>query len=298
MLGGGTVALYALARRAEGYQASTGAAGAPAVTAQQQQALLAQLRSDVTYFTLAGYTPQEPFPWKWDVTPIVPFVRPHGDKASGSERAAADSWYKQQPRGAMSDQVKIAITHINDFSNALEWAAKCKRDASGVPVGGEDAAMVRQDEAIMARVAQMLPAVIVQRWPTATPAEQAEIFIRAYKETNTQVRNLALKKIIAIVPALVAAAITGGVAAAGAAAQFGTTTGAVFGSLSTTLPAGLGAMGTTLAANKALANVQNESQLLAAMEQAFAEMKSILAAPIASGPLDSVSRLLFGGLFQ
>src|SRR5512146_335668 len=126
MLGGGAVALYALARRSEGLTSTAGAAGAPVVTGEQQQALLAQLRSDVMFFALAGRTPGEPFPWRWDVTPIIPFVRPHGDKASSSERAAADSWYRTQPRAAMSPTVQIAVTHINDFSNALEWAAKCR----------------------------------------------------------------------------------------------------------------------------------------------------------------------------
>ena len=167
-------------------------------------------------------------------------------KQCGEVRFTGDSFC-----GNPTSITKPSNTEIQKLSNAVEWASKCQR-TNGVCL---DKTIIKgiSDDAIIETVKNITAAVIYYRYPNATPDEQADIYIRTVKETVIDVRNLHWVKILPYITIIIAA-ITAGVALAGAPAVVGSTgaisggtgwagTGTIIGTLGstvgTTIPAGL-----------------------------------------------------------
>lgn len=148
------------------------------------------------------------------------------------------------------------------LSNALEWAGKCNRVNGVCPTKAITPHI--SDDTIINNASSMVVAVVWYFFPNASPQDKAAMVLKVMKETSEDVKNTYWMKILPYVM-IAAAAITAGVAIAGAPiavsstgaitggtgwAGTGTLVGTIGTTLGTTVPAGLTIAGSTAALTK------------------------------------------------
>lgn len=165
----------------------------------------------------------------------------------------------------MRTTISNPMTGSHNFtylSNALEWAGKCNRVNGVCPTKAITPHI--SDDQIINNAASLVVSVVWYFFPNASPTEKANFVLKVMKETSEDVKNTYWMKILPYVM-IAAAAITAGVAIAGAPiavsstgaisggtgwAGTGTIIGTVGTTLGTTVPAGLTIAGSTAALTK------------------------------------------------
>jgi hypothetical protein len=194
------------------------------------------------------------------------------------------SYFRKVPHRG---QGSISSRERDQLSNCIEYAAKCLRNGANACDQKNKVTPGINDTQIITGASNILAAVIVYFFPDATPQQQAKMYTDIMKETNLDVRNLHWVQFMPYVM-IALAAITAGVAIAGAPiavsstgvisggtgwAGTGTLIGTIGTTLSTTIPAGVAIAGGIGAIN---GKPKNEQEAMTQLTQTFTALKEIL----------------------